>query len=73
MINEMNELDEYELSLHSSDHRINHMVDLNNQNDDLNALERVNALERRQRDLDTMNQNEIDAEGDNNIGVRPPP
>ena len=29
MINEMNEMDEYELSLHSSDHRLNQMVNLN--------------------------------------------
>jgi hypothetical protein len=29
MINEMNEMDEYELSLHSSDHRLDQMVNLN--------------------------------------------
>ena len=45
----MNELDEYELSLHSSDHRINQIVNLENRNED------INVMDRDQRDLDLIN------------------
>lgn len=50
MINEMNELDEYELSLHSSEHNLQQNQFVNNQ-------------EIQNRDLDYMqqnNQNEVD-------------